>query len=114
MNNPFNMALPNFNFMNQNLQGERLNNSNKKSSENIFPYIQGERKEIIFFNSKKENNIVKIPVSLKDEIYSIAEKYKSSKHYEIKQLLHNNKILEKVDSSIDFILNGDSIKIIEF
>ena len=59
--------------------------------------------------------IAKIPISLrKDEIYSIAEKYKSNKYYQIKHLLHNNIILENDDSSIDCILNGDSIKIIEF
>jgi len=44
----------------------------------------------------------------------MAEKYKSSIFYSIKQLIHNNKILENDDSSIDCILEGDSIKIIEF
>ena len=126
MNKPFNMSLPNNNFINENLPtenlynsnekiSENLNNSNEKASENLFPYIQGERNEITFINSKNEMKIVKIPISLrKDEIYSIAEKYKSNKYYQIKHLLHNTIILENDDSSIDCILNGDSIKIIEF
>ena len=115
MNNPFNMGLPNNNFMNESFQEEKQNNSNYEKSENIYPYIKGERKEIIFINSTNEIKIVKIPISLrKNEIYSIAESYKSSYYYEIKQLIHNNKILENDDSSIDCILNGDSIKIIEF
>ena len=102
MNNLINMGFPN-------------NNSNNENSEDIYPYIQGGRKEIIFINSKKEKNKVKIPISLrKNEIYSLAEKFKSTFYYEIKQLMHNNKILENDDSSIDCILNGDSIKIIEF
>ena len=101
MNNSFNMGKP--------------NNSNDEKSKNLYPYIKGERKEIIFVNSKNKINIVKIPISLrKNDIYSIAENYKSSFYYEIKKLIHNNKILENDDSSIDCILNGDSIKIIEF
>ena len=98
MNNPFNMGLPNNNFMNESFQEEKQNNSNYEKSENIYPYIKGERKEIIFINSTNEIKIVKIPISLrKNEIYSIAESYKSSYYYEIKQLIHNNKILENDD-----------------
>ena len=50
MNNLINMGFPN-------------NNSNNENSEDIYPYIQGGRKEIIFINSKKEKNKVKIPIS---------------------------------------------------
>jgi len=115
MNIPFNMDLPNNNYMNESLQRKNSNNSICENSEYLYPYIKGDRKEIIFTNSTKKITIVKIPISLrKNEIYSIAEKYKSSYFYEIKQLIHNNKILENDNSSIDCILEGDSIKIIEF
>ena len=84
-------------------------------SKDLYPYIKGERKEIIFVNTTNESKIVKIPLSLrKNDIYAISEKYKSSRYYEIIQLNHNNKTLDNDDSSIDCILNGDSIKIIEF
>ena len=115
MNNLSNMNLPYYNFKDEKLQDKKSNNFNNEKSENLYPYIKGERKEIIFVNSKNKIHIVKIPISLrKDEIYSTAEYYKSSYYYEIKQLIHNNKILENDDSSIDCILNGDSLKIIEF
>ena len=66
-------------------------------------------------NTKNVSKIVKIPILLrKKDIYEIAEKYKYSYHYEIIQLLHNNKTLENDDSSIDCILNGDLIKIMNF
>ena len=106
-NNQFNMSMLDKNFMN--------NIKMQQSSENIYPYIKGNRKKIIFINSNNESKIVKIPISLrKNEIYSIAEKYKSSEYYEIIQLMHNNILLENDDSSIDCILDGDSIKIMEF
>jgi hypothetical protein len=107
------MDLPYDNFMKESLPSEK-----RKfliESEDLYPYIKGERKEIIFVNSTNVSKIVKIPISLrKNDIYAIAEKYKSSEYYEIIQLNHNNKKLENDDSSIDCILNGDSIKIIEF
>lgn len=87
---------------------------NGKKSEILYPYIKGERKEIAFINSKKIKYLVKIPKSLrKNDIYSIAKKYRTSLYSEITKLIHNNKLLENNDSSIDCILNGDSIKIIE-
>ena len=49
-------------------------------SKDLYPYIKEERKEIIFVNTTNESKIVKIPLSLrKNDIYAIAEKYKSSK-----------------------------------
>ena len=115
MNNQFNMLLSSDNFKKENLPKEKPFNLNEKTSENLFPYIKGERIEIIFVNSKNISKIVKIPKSLrKNDIYSIVGKYKSFKYSEITKLMHNNIILENDDSSIDCILNGDSIKIMEF
>ena len=109
MNNQLNLDIPNYNSLEVNSQ-----NNNGKTVENLFPYIKAKRKEIIFINSKNETKIVKIPKTLrKNEIYSIAENYKSFEYYEITQLIHNNKILENDESSIDCISDGDSIKIIE-
>ena len=113
MNNQFNMVFPYDNFMKESLPSEKQNFLIE--SEDLYPYIKGERKEIIFVNSTDVSKIIKIPISLrKNDIYAIAEKYKSSRYYEIIQLNHNNKTLDNDDSSIDCILNGDSIKIIEF
>ena len=113
MNNQFNMVFPYDNFMKESLPSEKKNFLIE--SKDLYPYIKGERKEIIFVNTTNESKIVKIPLSLrKNDIYAIAEKYKSSRYYEIIQLNHNNKTLDNDDSSIDFILNVDSIKIIEF
>ena len=116
MNNQFNMVSPVDIFTKGNLLKEKQNNLNEgKKSENLYPYIKGKRIEIIFVNSKNISNIVKIPISLrKNDIYSIAGKYKSFKYSEITKLIHNNIILENDDSPIDCILNGDSLKIIEF
>jgi len=91
MNNLFNMQLLNYNFMKE----KKQNISNYEKSENLFPYIKGERKEIIFVNSKNKMYLLKIPISLrKDEIYGILENYKSSQYYELKHLMHDNEILE--------------------
>ena len=88
MNNQLNLDIPNYNSLEVNSQ-----NNNGKTVENLFPYIKAKRKEIIFINSKNEKKIVKIPKTLrKNEIYSIAENYKSFEYYEITQLIHNNKI----------------------
>ena len=114
-NIPF-MNFNNIPFMNfNNTENSSKKKQNEKAYENLYPFIKGERIKITFINSKNESKLVKIPKSLrKDEIYSIAEKYKSSKYYEIIRLVHNNEILENDESSIDCILNGDSINITEF
>ena len=95
----------NNNIIKENLTNKRPNIINEINSENLYPYIKGERKKITFINSNNKMHIVKIPKSLrKNDIYSIAEKYKSSPYSEIAKLMHNNKDLENDDSSIDCIL----------
>ena len=107
------MVFPYDNFMKESLPSEKQNFLIE--SKDLYPYIKGERKEIIFVNTTNESKIVKIHLSLrKNDIYAIAEKYKSSRYYEIIQLIHNNKTLDNDDSSIDCILNGDSIKLLNF
>ena len=73
MNNQFNMVFPYDNFMKESLPSEKQNFLIE--SKDLYPYIKGERKEIIFVNTTNESKIVKIPLSLrKNDIYAIAEK----------------------------------------
>ena len=128
-NNLMNMNMPvdnnqNMNFINNlyisNNKNQNINNNfNIKEEDNnnikdIYPYIKEPKKVINFIKADNTSQIVKIPIFLrKNELYSTAEEFKCYKYSDIIQLNHKNKILNNDDSSIDLILNGDSIKIIE-
>ena len=112
IDNPYNLNNINKSMnINNNFNIIEEDNNNIKD---IYPYIKGPKKVIIFINSDNNSQMLKIPIFLtKNELYSIAEEFKCYKYSDIIQLNHNNKILNNDDSSIDLILNGNSIKIIE-
>lgn len=75
--------------------------------------IQEDKIVIQFINRNKVLYKVRIPVSInKSDLYSIAEKYKSFYLNNI-LLIHKNSIIDKDESSIKFISNGDTIIIVE-
>ena len=85
-------------------------------------YIEGPKKMIKFINSNYKEYNVKIPLSItKYDLYSIAQKYKcfenNNKHYTGDHsnilLMHNNLILNRDETSIEFINENDIIIIIE-
>ena len=109
---------------NQMRQMNKLNNQIKEINNHIqqynnqeiikeFPDIKEERKIIVFKRNDNSKKIISIPVSLKkNELYLIANKYKTNKFSKI--YLYNNKtILEDDESNINNILNGDEIYIVE-
>ena len=85
-------------------------------------YIKEQKKIIKFINSDYKQYKVKIPLSItKYDLYSIAQKYKcfknNKKHYAGDHsnilLMHNNLILNRDETSIEFINENDIIIIIE-
>ena len=113
INNNFMNQINQMNQMNQNNQMMNNQNQKKNNYEDIFPYIKENKKNITFITSKNEYKNIKVPYSLrKDEIYSLAERFKCNKYSEIK-LFHNNELLPNDDSFIDCLSNGDFIKIKE-
>ena len=125
MNNNLNFNMNNFNHMNQinnnlncnmNNNNPILHNSNNNNNVNIidlFPYIKEEKKIIKFINSNYESNSIKIPISInKNDLYSIADKYKS--HSSLKFILsYKNIMIREDESSIEEIPEGAEINIIE-
>ena len=90
------------------------NLSNIKENINIDPfhYIDEEKKHIKFINSDFKLFNIKIPISItKRDLYSLAFHFKSLFNSEI-LLIHNNCIIDKDESSIDFISDNDIIIII--
>jgi hypothetical protein len=76
-------------------------------------YIEEEKIIIKFINRDKVLYNVQIPVSInKNDLYSIAQNYKSFYLTKI-LLIHNNSILDRDESSINIIANGDTIIIVE-
>ena len=95
-----------------------LNNSCFKYKNNIIEdplyYIQEPKKIIKFVNSNYIIQKVKIPLLIsKNDLYSIAFKYKYFNSISNILLIHNNKLLSKDESSINDISENDSIIIIE-
>ena len=85
----------------------------KEKHDNPLTYIKEEKINIKFINRKKVLYNVQIPVSInKNDLYSIAEKYKSF-NYTNFLLVHNNSILDRDESSIKLISNDDTIIIVE-
>ena len=85
-------------------------------------YIEGPKKMIKFINSNYKEYKVKIPLSItKYDLYSIAQNYKcfknNNKHYTSDHsnilLINNNLILNRDETSIEFINENDIIIIIE-
>ena len=86
---------------------------NKEYIEDAFPYLYENKKNIIF---KRYDNTIKkviIPNSLrKDELYSLANKYKINRYSDI-ILYYHNKSLEDNESTIKDIEAGAEIFIFE-
>ena len=76
-------------------------------------YVKGQKKIIKFINSDFNVYNVKIPNFInKSDLYSIVEQYKSLNKTNI-LLIHKDSIIEKDESSIEFISEGDTVIIIE-
>ncbi len=106
MNNNINMTNNNIN--------NPINNNISQIAEDVYPYIEEDKKNIIFKRFDNSIKKVKIPKSLrKNELYSTANKYKKYKYADILSLSLNGRNLDKDESSIDDINDGSEIYIIE-
>ena len=98
------------NLLNENYSGYIYENDVKDP---LF-YINGQKIIIKFINSNYEVKKVNIPKSITQyDLYTIANLYKNNFHNNNILLIHKNKILNKDESSIDFISDNDNIIIIE-
>ena len=100
--------------MNTNVQMPIINNIKLEYFYDIYDYIKESKKKIVFLRvlDNKSFNLL-IPCSLRNnELYYTAEFYKKFECSEI-QLFHNEKFLNDDEVSIDYINEGDQIKIIE-
>ena len=94
----------------------RKNNeiNEKETIEDVYPYILEDKKIIKFKRYDDTIKKVKIPISLrKNELYSTANYYKINKYADILFLSYNNLNLEKDESSINNIIDGAEIFIME-
>jgi hypothetical protein len=120
-NDPFNMIIPNNNSaeitdLNENFDkcfsiykdgylNSYLDDENKIGD--VYPLYKGKKKIIIFKYCNDNIRKFKIPnILTKSELYTIAGNH-------IKMIIHNNKLLERNDSSIDCISDRDSITLID-
>ena len=79
----------------------------------IYPYIKTDKRTIIFINLKNEHKKVLVPINIrKSELYGSSNEFKINKYSDLK-LYHNGKLLDNDDSTINCILSGDCIQIIE-
>ena len=100
--------------MNMNAQMPIINDTKLEDFCDIYDYIKESKKKIVFLRvlDNKSFNLL-IPCSLRNnELYYTAEFYKKFECSEI-QLFHNEKFLNDDEASIDYINEGDEIKIIE-
>ena len=89
------------------------NNSEFKDKTEEFNYITSEKKRIKFILNSNERFLMKLPnFFTNNELYTIAERYKYFRTTNF-ILIHNNKILNKEESSINQITNNDIIYVIE-
>jgi hypothetical protein len=97
------------NLLNENYSGLKYENGVKDP---LF-YIKGPKIMIKFINSNYEVKKVYIPKSITQyDLYTVANLYKNCFKNNI-LLIHKDKILNKEETSIDFISNNDNIIIIE-
>ena len=87
---------------------------NEEKEEDVYPELKEPKKCIYLFRNDDGKRFgIKIPCSLKnDELYPTAEKFKLYKYSDLK-LFHKNKYLKEDETPIDYISDGDEIKIIE-
>ena len=90
-----------------------ISDENRIDRLNDFDYIKKEKKLIKFVNSNFKIFDINIPTFItKFDLYSIANGYKAFTFTNI-LLIHDNKILNNDESSIDEISNNDFVLIIE-
>ena len=81
--------------------------------DDIYPEIKEDKINIIFILSDNTRKYIKIPSSLrKNELYLVAESFRNIKYSDI-ALFYKNQLLNNDESTIEFILDGDSIKMDE-
>ena len=86
----------------------------KEEIEDVYPYILEDKKTINFKRYDNTIKKVKIPNSLrKNELYSTANYFKINKYADILYLTYNNLNLDRDESSINDIIDGAEIFIIE-
>ena len=86
----------------------------KEEIEDVYPYILENKKTINFKRYDNTIKKVKIPKSLrKNELYSTANYFKINKYADILYLTYNNLNLDRDESSINDIIDGAEIFIIE-
>ena len=86
----------------------------KEEIEDVYPYILEDKKIINFKRYDNTIKKVKIPKSLrKNELYSTANYFKINKYADILYLTYNNLNLDRDESSINDIIDGAEIFIIE-
>ena len=100
--------------MMNNLMQTRNNDQNKENQyEDVYKYINEEKKRIIFLRIDNGSYKVLVPCSLrKNELYSTAQNYKKFYFSEI-QLFHKGRFMNEDETTIDCVNDGDEIKIIE-
>ena len=95
-----------------------MNNNNEEDNNNrfkdVYPYINGNKIQIILEGENNKRVYILIPTSLRsNELYYTARKYRNEildKYYFSKiKLYHNNILLNDDDTPIEFINNGDTI-----
>jgi len=115
--NQFNLMQMNPFLMNQfqNMMNQIVTDLNNDSKYiDVYDYIKEEKKRIIFRRvlDNKEFKVL-IPKSIRnDELYSTSKKYRQFSYSEI-QLYHKDTFLNNDDEYIDYIKDGDEVKIIE-
>jgi hypothetical protein len=89
-------------------------NDGDEDEEDVYPYIEEDKKHIIFSRNDGKKYKVKIPCSLRNnELYSTANKFKSNKYLFIKLYYKNQLLKENDEFSLNSILNGEEIQIVE-
>ena len=81
--------------------------------DDIYPEIKEDKINIIFILSNNTRKYIKIPSTLrKNELYLVAERFRNIKYSDI-SLYYKNQLLNNDESTIEFISDGDSIKMDE-
>ena len=102
----------------ENMQTPNNFQNNSLDYKDIYPYINTNKINITFKISENTKINVKIPDSLKkNELYFTADKVKNGVFFkysepEEMQLFYKNQLIEKDDSDIKFLLNGNNNEIV--
>lgn len=81
--------------------------------DDIYPEIKEDKINVIFILFNNTRKYIKIPSSLrKNELYLIAERFRNIKYSDI-ALYYKNQLLNNDESTIEFISDGDPIKMDE-